>query len=158
MLIFRLKHISLDDCRESPVVDNPKTLRNLIRNIGGGSSPILSRKSTSSIKKYSEAETNITKRANTKGRITSLSKSEAVAKRSTSCDSRLTRKRDSSVDTAREPKTKDKLDGSYILLSQVNITSIHLLIISSINLFKAKILFFYLPGRVYGTQNVHYSM
>lgn len=106
--------------RESPVVDNPKTLRNLIRNIGGGSSPILSRKSTGSIKKHSEADTNITKRANTKGRITSLSKSEAVAKRSTSCDSRLTRKRDSSVDTGRESKAKDKLDGSYILLSQVS--------------------------------------
>ncbi|OXU22099.1 hypothetical protein TSAR_010752 [Trichomalopsis sarcophagae] len=108
--------------QESPVVDNPKTLRNLIRNIGGGSSPILSRKSTSSIKKHSEADANITKRANTKGRITSLSKSEAVAKRSTSCDSRLTRKRDSSVDTGRESKIKDKLDGSYILLSQEEYT------------------------------------
>lgn len=104
--------------RESPVVDNPKTLRNLIRNIGGGSSPILSRKSTGSIKKYSDADAT-TKRANTKGRLTSLSKSEAVSKRSTSCDSRLTRKRDSSVDTSKESRTKDKLDGSYILLSQV---------------------------------------
>lgn len=104
--------------RESPIVDNPKTLRNLIRNIGGGSSPILSRKSVSSIKKYSDVDST-TKRTNTKGRLTSLSKSEAASKRSTSCDSRLTRKRDSSVDTSKESRNKDKLDGSYILLSQV---------------------------------------
>ncbi|KAL7295358.1 hypothetical protein TKK_0011243 [Trichogramma kaykai] len=102
--------------QESPIVDNPKTLRNLIRNIGGGSSPILSRKSSSSIKKHTDSDATITKRANSKGRITSLSKSEAISKRSTSCDSRLTRKRDSSVDTSREPQ--DKLDKSYILLSQ----------------------------------------
>lgn len=62
-----------------------------------------------------------TKRTNTKSRMNSISKSEAVAKRSISCDSRLSssRKRDSSMDTAAERKTKEKIDSSYILLSQV---------------------------------------
>lgn len=105
--------------RESPLLENPKTLRNLIRNIGGGSSPILSRKSAT--KKIVEPELCSTKRTNTKGRVNSISKPEAVAKRSISCDSRLTssRKRDSSIDTAIERKTKEKIDSSYILLSQV---------------------------------------
>lgn len=107
--------------RESPLLENPKTLRNLIRNIGGGSSPILSRKLAINVKKITEPEMCSTKRTNTKGRINSISKSEAVAKRSISCDSRLSssRKRDSSMDTAIERKTKEKIDSSYILLSQV---------------------------------------
>lgn len=68
-----------------------------------------------------ESEMISTKRTNTKGRVNSISKSEAVAKRSISCDSRLnsSRKRDSSMDTAIERKTKEKIDSSYILLSQV---------------------------------------
>jgi len=109
--------------RESPLLENPKTLRNLIRNIGGGSSPILNRKPATSVKKFTEAETGSTKRTNTKGRVNSVSKSEStVAKRSISCDSRLSRKRDSSMDTAvAERKTKEKIDSSYILLSQVSI-------------------------------------
>lgn len=107
--------------RESPLLENPKTLRNLIRNIGGGSSPILSRKPATNVKKNTESEMVSTKRTNTKGRVNSISKSEAVAKRSISCDSRLnsSRKRDSSIDTAIERKTKEKIDSSYILLSQV---------------------------------------
>lgn len=107
--------------RESPLMENPKTLRNLIRNIGGGSSPILSRKPVINVKKIAEPEMCSTKRTNTKGRVNSISKSEAVAKRSISCDSRLnsSRKRDSSMDTAIERKTKEKIDSSYILLSQV---------------------------------------
>jgi len=105
------------------LLENPKTLRSLIRNIGGGSSPILNRKPATSVKKFTEAETSSTKRTNTKGRVNSVSKSEsAVAKRSISCDSRLSRKRDSSMDTAvAERKTKEKIDSSYILLSQVRI-------------------------------------
>ncbi|XP_024889193.1 WD repeat-containing protein 91 [Temnothorax curvispinosus] len=110
--------------QESPLLENPKTLRNLIRNIGGGSSPILSRKSATNIKKNAESEMVSTKRTNTKGRVNSISKSEAVAKRSISCDSRLnsSRKRDSSMDTAIERKTKEKIDSSYILLSQEEYT------------------------------------
>ena len=104
--------------RESPVVDNPKTLRNLIRNIGGGSSPILGRKSTGTTKKLHDTDSNVTKRTNVKGRITSLSKSDAIMKRSTSCDSRLTRTRDSF--DVEEQKVKQKLNTSYILLSQVS--------------------------------------
>lgn len=106
--------------RESPLLENPKTLRNLIRNIGGGSSPILSRKPATNVKKSMESEMVSTKRTNTKGRVNSISKSEAVAKRSISCDSRLnsSRKRDSSMDII-ERKTKEKIDSSYILLSQV---------------------------------------
>ncbi|XP_012527660.1 WD repeat-containing protein 91 [Monomorium pharaonis] len=109
--------------QESPLLENPKTLRNLIRNIGGGSSPILSRKPVN-VKKNVEAEMISTKRTNTKGRVNSISKSEAVAKRSISCDSRLnsSRKRDSSMDTAIERKTKEKIDSSYILLSQEEYT------------------------------------
>ncbi|XP_012058848.1 PREDICTED: WD repeat-containing protein 91 [Atta cephalotes] len=110
--------------QESPLLENPKTLRNLIRNIGGGSSPILSRKSATNVKKNAESEMVSTKRTNTKGRVNSISKSEAVAKRSISCDSRLnsSRKRDSSIDTAIERKTKEKIDSSYILLSQEEYT------------------------------------
>ncbi|EFN82795.1 WD repeat-containing protein 91 [Harpegnathos saltator] len=110
--------------QESPLLENPKTLRNLIRNIGGGSSPILSRKPATNIKKLVEPEASATKRTNTKGRVNSISKSEAVAKRSISCDSRLSssRKRDSSMDTAVERKTKEKIDSSYILLSQEEYT------------------------------------
>ncbi|KAH0956386.1 hypothetical protein HN011_010308 [Eciton burchellii] len=112
--------------QESPLLENPKTLRSLIRNIGGGSSPILNRKPATSVKKFTEAETTSTKRTNTKGRVNSVSKSEsAVAKRSISCDSRLSssRKRDSSMDTAvAERKTKEKIDSSYILLSQEEYT------------------------------------
>ncbi|KYN05285.1 PREDICTED: WD repeat-containing protein 91 [Cyphomyrmex costatus] len=110
--------------QESPLLENPKTLRNLIRNIGGGSSPILSRKPATNIKKNTESEMVSTKRTNTKGRVNSISKSEAVAKRSISCDSRLnsSRKRDSSIDTAIERKTKEKIDSSYILLSQEEYT------------------------------------
>ncbi|XP_011164626.1 WD repeat-containing protein 91 isoform X2 [Solenopsis invicta] len=109
--------------QESPLLENPKTLRNLIRNIGGGSSPILSRK-PANVKKNVESEIVSTKRTNTKGRVNSISKSEAVAKRSISCDSRLnsSRKRDSSMDTAIERKTKEKIDSSYILLSQEEYT------------------------------------
>ncbi|KAG5332811.1 WDR91 protein, partial [Acromyrmex heyeri] len=110
--------------QESPLLENPKTLRNLIRNIGGGSSPILSRKPATNVKKNAESEMVSTKRTNTKGRVNSISKSEAVAKRSISCDSRLnsSRKRDSSIDTAIERKTKEKIDSSYILLSQEEYT------------------------------------
>lgn len=110
--------------QESPLMENPKTLRNLIRNIGGGSSPILSRKPVINVKKIAEPEMCSTKRTNTKGRVNSISKSEAVAKRSISCDSRLSssRKRDSSMDTAIERKTKEKIDSSYILLSQEEYT------------------------------------
>lgn len=110
--------------RESPLMENPKTLRSLIKNIGGGSSPILHRKSLTSSKKPNETSSNetiaITKRTCTKGRVNSLSK-EIVGKRSMSCDSRLTRKRDFSIDaTAVERKTKDKIESNYILLSQVS--------------------------------------
>ncbi|XP_024940269.1 WD repeat-containing protein 91 isoform X2 [Cephus cinctus] len=110
--------------QESPLMENPKTLKSLIRNIGGGSSPILSRKPVTNIKKQVDPEIAPTKRTNTKGRLNSLSKSDAVAKRSISCDSRLTssRKRDSSIDTAFERKTKDKIDTGYILLSQEEYT------------------------------------
>ncbi|EZA59415.1 hypothetical protein DMN91_001587 [Ooceraea biroi] len=112
--------------QESPLLENPKTLRSLIRNIGGGSSPILNRKPATTVKKFTEPETSSTKRTNTKGRVNSISKSEsAVAKRSISCDSRLSssRKRDSSMDTAvAERKTKEKIDSSYILLSQEEYT------------------------------------
>ncbi|KAG5317394.1 WDR91 protein, partial [Pseudoatta argentina] len=110
--------------QESPLLENPKTLRNLIRNIGAGSSPILSRKPATNVKKNAESEMVSTKRTNTKGRVNSISKSEAVAKRSISCDSRLnsSRKRDSSIDTAIERKTKEKIDSSYILLSQEEYT------------------------------------
>ncbi|XP_011700563.1 PREDICTED: WD repeat-containing protein 91 [Wasmannia auropunctata] len=110
--------------QESPLLENPKTLRNLIRNIGGGSSPILSRKPATNVKKNAESEMVSTKRTNTKGRVNSISKSEAVAKRSISCDSRLnsSRKRDSSIDTAIDRKTKEKIDSSYILLSQEEYT------------------------------------
>lgn len=103
-------------------MENPKTLRSLIKNIGGGSSPILSRKSATNIKKHTESDMASTKRTNTKGRLNSVAKTEAVAKRSMSCDSRLTstRKRDSSIDTTVDRKTKDKIESSYILLSQVN--------------------------------------
>ncbi|XP_011314997.1 WD repeat-containing protein 91 [Fopius arisanus] len=107
--------------QESPLMENPKTLRSLIKNIGGGSSPILHRKSLSSAKKNGDDITS-TKRPNTKGRVNSLSKGELVSKRSMSCDSRLTRKRDSSVDPAIERKTKDKIESSYILLSQEEYT------------------------------------
>ncbi|XP_043269266.1 WD repeat-containing protein 91 [Venturia canescens] len=109
--------------QESPLMENPKSLRSLIKNIGGSSSPILSRKTMVNVKK-TETENTGTKRTNTKGRINSISKSEVVAKRSISCDSRLTgaRKRDSSVDTACERKTKDKIESSYILLSQEEYT------------------------------------
>ena len=100
-------------------MENTKTLRNLIKTIGGGSSPILNRKSQSYVKKQVESEIAQTKRTNIKGRITSLSKSEVVSKRSISCDSRLTRKRDSSMDTDR--KIRDKIDTNFVLLSQVNI-------------------------------------
>lgn len=107
--------------RESPLLENPKTLRNLIRNIGGGSSPILSRKSTTSARRVVELEAAPSKRTNTKGKLSSISKSETVTKRSISCDSRLTssRKRDSSIDAVAERKAKDKIDSTYILLSQV---------------------------------------
>ncbi|EFN72477.1 WD repeat-containing protein 91 [Camponotus floridanus] len=110
--------------QESPLLENPKTLRNLIKNIGGGSSPILSRKPVINVKKIVEPEMCSTKRTNTKGRVNSISKSDAVAKRSISCDSRLSssRKRDSSMDTAIERKTKEKIDSSYILLSQEEYT------------------------------------
>ncbi|XP_046416281.1 WD repeat-containing protein 91 [Neodiprion fabricii] len=109
--------------QESPLTENPKTLKNLIRNIGGSSSPVLGRKPIVSVKKQMETE-QITKRLNTKCRINSLSKSEAVAKRSISCDSRLnsSRKRDSSIDAAFERKNKEKIDASYILLSQEEYT------------------------------------
>lgn len=113
-LLFTFSNI-----RESPVIDNPKTLRSLIRNISGGSSPILGRKSTGTIKKLSEMDCNNTKRPNTKGKMTPLSKTEMMTKRSTSCDSRLTRNRDSSVDKNEDCSTKDKISASYILLSQV---------------------------------------
>ncbi|XP_076241526.1 WD repeat-containing protein 91 isoform X2 [Calliopsis andreniformis] len=111
--------------QESPLLENTKTLRNLIRNIGGGSSPILSRKSASTSKKAAETEATSTKRTqNTKGKLSSISKSETVTKRSTSCDSRLTsyRKRDSSIDAMAERKAKDKIDSTYILLSQEEYT------------------------------------
>lgn len=110
--------------QESPLLENPKTLRNLIRNIGGGSSPILNRKPGTSIKKIAEPEMVSTKRTNTKGKINSISKSEPVNKRSISCDSRLTstRKRDSSIDAVAERKAKDKIDSTYILLSQEEYT------------------------------------
>ncbi|KAK0183182.1 hypothetical protein PV327_001249 [Microctonus hyperodae] len=112
--------------QESPLMENPKTLRSLIKNIGGGSSPILHRKSLTSSKKPNETSSNetiaITKRTCTKGRVNSLSK-EIVGKRSMSCDSRLTRKRDFSIDTtAVERKTKDKIESNYILLSQEEYT------------------------------------
>ena len=121
MFIIGVLTRSLYFNRESPLLENPKTLRNLIRNIGGGSSPILSRKSTTSGKKVSETDATSTKRTNMKGKLSSMSKSETVAKRSTSCDSRLTstRKRDSSIDAVAERKAKDKIDSTYILLSQV---------------------------------------
>ncbi|XP_074107979.1 WD repeat-containing protein 91 [Cotesia typhae] len=106
--------------QESPLLENPKTLRSLIKNIGGGSSPILSRKSLSSTKK-SDLDTTVTKRTCTKGRVNSLSKGD-VAKRSMSCDSRLTRKRDFPIDTTIERKAKDKIDSNYILLSQEEYT------------------------------------
>ncbi|PBC30266.1 WD repeat-containing protein 91 isoform X1 [Apis cerana] len=110
--------------QESPLLENPKTLRNLIRNIGGGSSPILNRKPGTSTKKVVESEVISTKRTNTKGKINSINKSEPVNKRSISCDSRLTssRKRDSSIDTVAERKAKDKIDSTYILLSQEEYT------------------------------------
>ncbi|KAG9428724.1 WD repeat-containing protein 91 isoform X1 [Apis mellifera carnica] len=110
--------------QESPLLENPKTLRNLIRNIGGGSSPILNRKPGTSTKKVVESEVISTKRTNTKGKINSINKSEPVSKRSISCDSRLTssRKRDSSIDTVAERKAKDKIDSTYILLSQEEYT------------------------------------
>ncbi|XP_043601251.1 WD repeat-containing protein 91 [Bombus pyrosoma] len=110
--------------QESPLLENPKTLRNLIRNIGGGSSPILSRKPGTSIRKVVEPEVTSTKRTNTKGKIHSINKSEPVSKRSISCDSRLTssRKRDSSIDAVAERKAKDKIDSTYILLSQEEYT------------------------------------
>ncbi|KAF3428012.1 hypothetical protein QLX08_004714 [Tetragonisca angustula] len=109
--------------QESPLLENPKTLRNLIRNIGGGSSPVLSRKPGTSIRKVIEPEMS-TKRTNTKGKINSINKSEPVSKRSISCDSRLTssRKRDSSIDAVAERKAKDKIDSTYILLSQEEYT------------------------------------
>ena len=107
--------------RESPLLENPKTLRNLIKNIGGGTSPILNRKSQSCVKKQLDPEVSVTKLTNVKGRLNSLSKSEVVSKRSISCDSRLTRKRDSSIDT--EKKSKDKVESNYVLLSQVSIQS-----------------------------------
>lgn len=93
----------------------------MIRNIGGGSSPILSRKSAANSKKIAEPEAVSTKRTNTKGKLSSISKSDTVTKRSISCDSRLTssRKRDSSIDAVAERKAKDKIDSTYILLSQV---------------------------------------
>ncbi|XP_076295369.1 WD repeat-containing protein 91 isoform X2 [Lasioglossum baleicum] len=110
--------------QESPLLENPKTLRNLIRNIGGGSSPILSRKSATSSRKTTEPEPVSTKRTNTKGKLSSISKSDTVTKRSISCDSRLTssRKRDSSIDAVAERKAKDKIDSTYILLSQEEYT------------------------------------
>ncbi|KOX80691.1 WD repeat-containing protein 91 [Melipona quadrifasciata] len=110
--------------QESPLLENPKTLRNLIRNIGGGSSPVLSRKPGTSIRKVIEPEMSSTKRTNTKGKINSINKSEPVSKRSISCDSRLTssRKRDSSIDAVAERKAKDKIDSTYILLSQEEYT------------------------------------
>ncbi|XP_076173533.1 WD repeat-containing protein 91 [Ptiloglossa arizonensis] len=110
--------------QESPLLENPKTLRNLIRNIGGGSSPILSRKSTTSARRVVELEAAPSKRTNTKGKLSSISKSETVTKRSISCDSRLTssRKRDSSIDAVAERKAKDKIDSTYILLSQEEYT------------------------------------
>ncbi|XP_033342526.1 WD repeat-containing protein 91 isoform X2 [Megalopta genalis] len=110
--------------QESPLLENPKTLRNLIRNIGGGSSPILSRKSAANSKKATEPETVSTKRTNAKGKLSSISKSDTVTKRSISCDSRLTssRKRDSSIDAVAERKAKDKIDSTYILLSQEEYT------------------------------------
>lgn len=110
--------------QESPLLENPKTLRNLIRNIGGGSSPVLSRKPGASIRKVIEPEMSSTKRTNTKGKINSINKSEPVSKRSISCDSRLTssRKRDSSIDAVAERKAKDKIDSTYILLSQEEYT------------------------------------
>lgn len=103
--------------RESPLVDNPKTLRSLIKTIGGGSSPILSRKSSGSKKLDSDGP--VTKRTNAKGRLNSLTKSEAVSKRSISCDSRLTRKRDSSTEATVDRKSRDRIEAGYILLSQV---------------------------------------
>ncbi|XP_014297515.1 WD repeat-containing protein 91 [Microplitis demolitor] len=106
--------------QESPLLENPKTLRSLIKNIGGGSSPILNRKSLSSNKK-SELDTTVTKRTCSKGRVNSLSKGDS-AKRSMSCDSRLTRKRDFSIETTAERKQKDKIDSNYILLSQEEYT------------------------------------
>lgn len=102
--------------QESPLLDNPKSLKSLIRNIGGGSSPILNRKSQPNVKKLGDSEIAITKRTNMKGRLTSLSKSEVISKRSISCDSRLTRKRDSSVDA--EKKIKEKIDINYSLQTQ----------------------------------------
>lgn len=99
------------------MLDNPKSLKSLIRNIGGGSSPILNRKSQPNVKKLGDSEIAITKRTNMKGRLTSLSKSEVISKRSISCDSRLTRKRDSSVDA--EKKIKEKIDINYSLQTQV---------------------------------------
>ncbi|XP_043488246.1 WD repeat-containing protein 91 [Polistes fuscatus] len=110
--------------QESPLMENPKTLRSLIKNIGGGSSPILNRKSATSVKKHTEPDMTSTKRTNTKGRLNSVTKTEVVAKRSISCDSRLTstRKRDSSMDTTLERKTKEKMESTYILLSQEEYT------------------------------------
>ncbi|XP_012281601.1 WD repeat-containing protein 91 [Orussus abietinus] len=109
--------------QESPILENPKTFKRLIKNIGS-SSPILGRKSITGPKKQPELEAGITKRTNIKGRANSQNKSEMMTKRSTSCDSRLatSRKRDSSVDTALERKSKDKFDASYILLSQEEYT------------------------------------
>lgn len=100
-------------------MENPKTLRSLIKNIGGGSSPTLHRKSVTSSKSQTNSDICVTKRTCTKGRVNSLSKGDIVSKRSMSCDSRLTRKRDFSIDTTVERKTKDKIDSNYILLSQV---------------------------------------
>ncbi|KAF7996912.1 hypothetical protein HCN44_002558 [Aphidius gifuensis] len=96
--------------QESPLTENPKTFKNLIKNISSGSSPVMNRKSLT------------TKRTNSKGRVTSISKGDLAAKRSISCDSRLTRKRDSSLDTSVERKVKDKNDFSYLLLSQEEYT------------------------------------
>lgn len=72
-----------------------------------------------------DPEVPVTKRTNVKGRVNSLSKSEVVSKRSISCDSRLTRKRDSSMDTER--KSKDKIETNYAVLSQVSIKSFSIL-------------------------------
>ncbi|KAG8035523.1 hypothetical protein G9C98_006969 [Cotesia typhae] len=71
--------------------------------------------------KKSDLDTTVTKRTCTKGRVNSLSKGD-VAKRSMSCDSRLTRKRDFPIDTTIERKAKDKIDSNYILLSQEEYT------------------------------------
>ncbi|XP_066586172.1 WD repeat-containing protein 91 [Prorops nasuta] len=110
--------------QESPLIENPKSLRSLIRNIGGGSSPVLSRKSTASTKKAVESEAASTKRTNTKTKFNCINKTETITKRSISCDSRLSnsRKRDSSIDTSVDRKAKEKNDPSYILLSQEEYT------------------------------------